>query len=66
MVEDRTELQRELLRMALRNGFAPAPNQSDAARRQANALEFIAYALGELVSEVRLLREANSGQRPTK
>jgi hypothetical protein len=47
---------REAMRAQLANGFAPDPFQTDVGQRQTRALEFIAFALGELVQEMQHLR----------
>ena len=45
-------------------GFRPAIEGNDASRTK--ALDFIAYALGELVKEVRQIRVALDGEATTR
>ena len=46
-------------------GYSPNIGVGGSENRQADATAFIAYALGELVKEVRLLREAIDEQKPS-
>jgi hypothetical protein len=55
----RTENARQRLLAQLEEGFAPSVKTNDPQFRQLAALEFIAFTMGELVKEIRQLRQAN-------
>jgi hypothetical protein len=56
------EMTRQRLLSQMERGFAPDPRVTEVQSRQVYALEFIAFALGELVREMRRPREA--GREP--
>jgi len=54
--QQEAEMMRQRLLLQLEEGFVPDPKITETQLRQTRALEFIAFALGELVRDMRQSR----------